>query len=93
MAISIFDETMVNMTWPEVEKAAEDGAIIMLPLAVIEQHGPHLSLGTDTFSAHSVCCLVKQKLAYRGKKCLIAPPVLLGRQSGHRCLPGLFLLP
>ena len=90
MAISIFDETMVNMTWPEVEKAAEDGAIIMLPLAVIEQHGPHLSLGTDTFSAHSVCCLVKQKLAYRGKKCLIAPPFYWGVNQATGAFPGSF---
>ena len=33
---SIFHETMVDMNWPDVESAAEQGAVILLPTAVIE---------------------------------------------------------
>lgn len=90
MAISIFDQTMANMTWPEVERSAQSGAVVLIPLGVIEQHGPHLALGTDTFSAHSVCCLVKQKLEYRGKSCLIAPPFYWGVNQATGAFPGSF---
>lgn len=90
MAISIFDDTMVNMTWPEVEQAAKDNAVVLLPLAVIEAHGPHLSLGTDTYSAHSICCLVKQKLSYRGINAIIAPPYYWGVNKATGEFPGSF---
>src|SRR5512144_2169051 len=46
---SVFRETMVDMSWPEVKKAAEADAVVILPIAVIEEHGPHLSLGIDTY--------------------------------------------
>jgi len=32
---SILNETMVDMTWPELEKAARQGAIVLLPTAVV----------------------------------------------------------
>ncbi len=38
---SIFHETMVDMTWQEVSKAAKNGAGILMTTAVIEEHGPH----------------------------------------------------
>ncbi len=90
MAISIFDDTMVNMTWPEVDQAAKDNSIVLLPLAVIEAHGPHLSLGTDTYSAHTICCLVKQKLSYRGVKAVVAPPFYWGVNKATGEFPGSF---
>jgi len=46
---SIFPETMVDMTWPEVEKAAKEGAIVLMTTAVIEEHGPHMTCGIDTY--------------------------------------------
>ena len=37
---SIFDETMADMTWPEVEAAARAGAVALWGLGVIEErHG------------------------------------------------------
>lgn len=37
MGYSIFDETMVDMAWPEVEKASREGAIVLFPTGVIEE--------------------------------------------------------
>ena len=37
------------MTWPEVSKAAKDGAVLLWAFGVIEQHGPHLPTGTDVY--------------------------------------------
>ena len=59
---SIFHETMADMTWQEVEKAAEEGAVILLPTAVIEEHGPHMGCGVDTYLAYQTCKLARREL-------------------------------
>jgi creatinine amidohydrolase len=43
----------MEMTWQEIAAAGEATArwIAVLPLAAVEQHGPHLPLGVDTFIA------------------------------------------
>jgi creatinine amidohydrolase len=87
---SIFHETMVDMTWPDVEKAAEEGAIILLPTAVIEEHGPHMSCGIDTYGAYLTCKLVRRELESRGIKTLIAPPFYWGINGTTHVFPGTF---
>ena len=62
---SIFQETMADMTWQEVEKAAEEGAVILLPTAVIEEHGPHMGCGVDTYLAYQACKLARRELGRR----------------------------
>jgi creatinine amidohydrolase len=71
-------ETMVNMTWPEVQEKAERGACVLLPLGVIEEHGPHLCLGTDIYTAITYCRFVKERLAQQGVEAVIAPPFYWG---------------
>jgi len=41
----------MDMTWQDVAGAGADTArwIAVLPLAAVEQHGPHLPLGVDTY--------------------------------------------
>jgi creatinine amidohydrolase len=39
------------MTWEEIAGAATERWIAVLPLAAVEQHGPHLPLGVDAFIA------------------------------------------
>ena len=36
-----------SLTWPEVRARAERGAVIVIPVAAIEQHGSHLPIDTD----------------------------------------------
>lgn len=43
---------MVDMAWPDIEKAARDKAIIILPIGVIEEHGPHMGLGVDAYCSY-----------------------------------------
>ena len=52
------------MTWQDVAGAETGRWIAVLPLAAVEQHGPHLPLGVDTFIAEAywrgsaqTCCL------------------------------------
>lgn len=87
---SIFHETMADMTWQEVEKAAKAGAIILLPTAVIEEHGPHMGCGVDTYLAYQTCKLTRRELESRGIKTLIAPPFYWGINRTTHVFPGTF---
>jgi creatinine amidohydrolase len=87
---SIFEETMVDLSWPEVEKAAKDNAIILFPTAVIEEHGPHMSLGVDTYEAYIKCKLLRRELEKRGIYALIAPPFYWGINVATAAWPGSF---
>jgi len=50
MAFHRFEE----LTWPEVSELKRDKTIIFLPLSPIEEHGPHLPLGTDFLAARDI---------------------------------------
>jgi creatinine amidohydrolase len=87
---SIFDETMVDMAWLQIEKAAQEGAIILFPIGVIEEHGPHMGLGVDTYLAYVRCKLIRRELESRGLKTLIAPPFYWGINHNTGSFPGSF---
>ena len=59
---SIFHETMADMTWQEVEKAAQKGAVVLLAGAVIEEHGPHMVNGIDTYLGYMTCKIIRREL-------------------------------
>ncbi len=75
---SIFRDTLVDLTWPEVKQAAEEKRLVLLPLGVIEEHGPHMSLGPDAYLSYFRCVALKRQLAARHVEAVIAPPVYWG---------------
>jgi creatinine amidohydrolase len=77
-ANGIFYETMTNMNWTEIKDSVDNDALVLLPLGVIEEHGPHLCLGTDIYTAHVYCLTVRQKLEEKGHAVVIAPPFYWG---------------
>jgi creatinine amidohydrolase len=84
---------LLNMTWPEVKAEIEADTPIVLPVGAIEQHGPHLPLGTDTF--------IPQHLALQTAarhRMIVAPPLMYAaysrpRSGGGRHFPGSVGLP
>jgi creatinine amidohydrolase len=85
---SIFAETIADMTWPAVEAAAGRKAILLVPIAVIEQHGPHLPLATDTYGAYLLAARIKGELADVGVEALVAPPYYFGMNPTTGMFPG-----
>jgi creatinine amidohydrolase len=75
---SVFEDTMVEMTWQEVQSAADQGAIVLLPIGIVEGHGPHLDLSADFYISTLNCRFLKQELAEKGIDALIAPPFYWG---------------
>ncbi|MFJ8745354.1 creatininase family protein [Embleya sp. NPDC127516] len=74
----VFVDTMAELTWYEVERAARDGAVLLWAFGVIEQHGPHLPTGTDVYLPSARLRAVRRLLAHRGIEALIVPPYYWG---------------
>ena len=74
-----------EMTWPMVKKAIEEGyKTVIVPIGSIEQHGPHLPTGTDTFAGDVFGIRVAEKLG----KALVAPTIRPGCSEHHMDFPG-----
>ena len=43
-----------ELSWPEVAGVVERKPWVLLPFGAVEEHGPHLPLGTDTFAAEQL---------------------------------------
>jgi creatinine amidohydrolase len=75
---SVFYDTMADMTYPEIERAARNGAVVLWGLGVIEQHGPHLPLATDVYVPAAILRGARQLLAAQGIESVIVPPFYWG---------------
>src|SRR3712207_8175295 len=53
---------LADMTSPEAAEAVSRSRTAVLPIGSIEQHGPHLPNGTDTFAAELVARAVADRL-------------------------------
>ncbi len=59
------------------ERIAQEGALVLIPVGTIEQHGAHLPLGTDCF----LPTLVAERVAAGLDAALVGPTVGLGYKS------------
>lgn len=44
----------LDLSWPEVTDAVSRQPFALLPFGAVEEHGPHLPLGTDVFAANGL---------------------------------------
>ena len=59
--MNIFKDTMSEMTYEQVENLVEQEAVVLLPIGIIEEHGPHLPLGTDIYLAYKQAHVLSAK--------------------------------
>lgn len=81
MEYSVFRNTMADMTYPQVEAVISKGACALLPVSVVEEHGPHLCLGTDIYLTQTVVEKIQKWLQREQYEVLIAPPFYWGVNS------------
>ena len=68
---------------PEFSAWREEHGTVILPVGSVEEHGPHLPLGTDTFHALEVA-----RRAAELRPVLVAPPLYYGLCRSTREHPG-----
>lgn len=75
-----------EMTWPEVERALADGrTTVVIAVAAVEQHGPHLPLLVDAGRGDRLAVEVARRL---GDDALVAPTIRVGCSEHHMSFPG-----
>lgn len=67
--------------------ALDPKPILLVPVGIVEEHGPHLPLDTDTIQAVATCEEVAERLG-----CLVAPAINYGNCSSTKNFPGSFSL-
>ena len=65
-----------TLTWPENDQAANEGRVLLFMVGAVEQHGPHLPVGTDLFIPQGVLEAVAEKVG-----AVLAPPLPFGYKS------------
>ncbi len=88
--VNVFEETMAHMTYIQIEEAAREGAVVLFPVGVVEEHGPHLPLAVDVYGACLQSRAVKSELEKQGIKTLIAPPFYWGINAATGAFGGSF---
>jgi creatinine amidohydrolase len=77
----------MEMTWQDVAGAETGRWIAVLPLAAVEQHGPHLPLGVDTFIAEAYLRRVRALLP-KDLPVTFLPVQRVGVSAEHLSYPG-----
>src|ERR1700728_2426258 len=83
----------MEMTWQDIAAAGQATAcwIAVLPLAAIEQHGPHLPLGVDSFIAEAYLAQVR-KILPEALPVSFLPVQRIGVSVEHIAYPGTLTL-
>ncbi|NNM71162.1 creatininase family protein [Enterovirga aerilata] len=81
-----------ELTAAQLRGMAEAGALVLLPVASTEQHGPHLATGVDDILCSDICRRVGEALVAAGKPALVAPTLWCGLAEHHVAFGGSFTL-
>jgi creatinine amidohydrolase len=88
---------MMEVEWrklraDELRDAAMQDAIVILPVASVEQHGPHLPVETDTAIGEAVTAGTARRLMERGERAVVLPAMWFGLSEHHMPFGGTITL-
>jgi creatinine amidohydrolase len=76
-----------DMTTPEIRALVARDPVVILPLAAIEQHGPHLPLSTDLDIGLGLLDAAAARLG-DAHAVLVLPPMAVATSMEHEAFPG-----
>lgn len=74
-----------ELTWQDVNALDRERTVVLIPMGAMEQHGPHLPLGTDTFLASAAAGEIA---AEASDVSLLTPCLWLGASLHHMPFSG-----
>jgi creatinine amidohydrolase len=74
-----------RLSWPEVREAAEREVVCLIPVATLEDHGPHLPIDTDLRITAEIC---RRAAEAAPDEILLLPPIPHGYSPHHMDFPG-----
>ncbi len=73
-----------RMTWPEIQEAIQESqGIVIIPVGAVEEHGPHLPVGTDSIETYEI-----GRRAAERARVVITPLVWFGNSRSFMDFPG-----
>ena len=72
-----------DLTWPDIAALDPERAVAILPVAAIEQHGPHLPLSVDADINAGLLAAVESDVS-----AFLLPPQVVGYSLEHMAFPG-----
>jgi len=85
-AQDLSDILVAHMTWEEARDRFRAAEIALLPVGSTEQHGPHLSLDTDTYDAEHLAIEAARRVS--APRPLVLPAIAYGVAYHHMDFPG-----
>jgi len=79
---------LTDLTWPEVAEAAQQGAVVVVPVGATEQHGRHLPLEVDWRLAGAIAEEAARIAHEEGVPALVTPPIWTGYSPHHMDFAG-----
>ncbi len=76
----------------QLRKQARHDAIVILPVASIEQHGPHLPVEVDSMLGEAVAARAAEKVQAKGQEVLVLPVLWTGLSEHHMSFGGTITL-
>ncbi|TML65807.1 MAG: creatininase family protein [Actinobacteria bacterium] len=74
-----------RLTWPEVRRAAEEERVALVPVATLEDHGPHLPIDTDLRITAEIC---RRAATAAAEETVLLPAIPHGYSPHHMDFPG-----
>jgi creatinine amidohydrolase len=74
-----------RLTWPEVRRAATEDRVALIPVATLEDHGPHLPIDTDLRITAEICRRAAEEAA---DDIVLLPAIPHGYDPHHMDFPG-----
>ena len=72
----------------ELRERARAGAMVILPVASLEQHGPHLPVEVDSLLGETVARRAAEAVVARGEQALVLPAIWTGLSEHHMSFGG-----
>jgi creatinine amidohydrolase len=76
----------------QLRERARADAIVILPIAALEQHGPHLPVEVDTMLGETVAVHAAREIAGRGVSVVVLPVLWTGLSEHHMSFGGTITL-
>ena len=81
-----------RMRADQLRDLAKQDAIVILPIASLEQHGPHLPVEVDSMLGETVAARTAAKVAARGQAVVVLPVLWTGLSEHHMSFGGTITL-
>ena len=78
----------MHCTSPELGELAKKNAIVLIPVGAVEQHGPHMAVGCDCYTAGWLAERTARALEAQGIPAVVAPTLTVANSLHHMNFPG-----